>query len=66
MDEYGLRLTKKMRARIDQLKDGDTTYKEVLITPDSASCKTGSDVFSKAHLKFTDTDGGGTPGKTNS
>ena len=36
MDEYGLRLTKKMRTRIDQLKDKDTTYKEVLITPDSA------------------------------
>ena len=39
MDEYGLRLTKKMRARIDQLKDEDTTYKEVLITPDSALVK---------------------------
>ncbi len=36
MDEYGLRLTKKMRARIDKLKDKDTTYKEVLITPNSA------------------------------
>jgi di/tricarboxylate transporter len=35
MDEYGLRLTKKMRARIDRLKDKDTTYKEVLITPNS-------------------------------
>ena len=35
MDEYGLRLTKKMRARIDQLKDKYTTYKEVLITPES-------------------------------
>jgi len=35
MDEYVLRLTKKMRERIDQLKDEDTTYKEVLITPDS-------------------------------
>ena len=39
MDEYGLRLTKKMRARIDQLKDEDTTYKEVLITPDSPLVK---------------------------
>ena len=39
MDEYGLRLTKKMRARIDQLKDADTTYKEVLITPKSALVK---------------------------
>lgn len=35
MDEYILRLTKKMRERIDQLKDEDTTYKEVLIMPDS-------------------------------
>ena len=35
MDEYVLKLTKKMRERIDQLKDEDTTYKEVLITPDS-------------------------------
>ncbi|HJM46781.1 MAG TPA: SLC13 family permease [Candidatus Marinimicrobia bacterium] len=35
MDEYGLRLTTKMRARIDQLKDKYTTYKEVLITPES-------------------------------
>jgi di/tricarboxylate transporter len=35
MDEYLLRLTKKMRKRIDQLKDEDTTYKEVLIIPDS-------------------------------
>ena len=35
MDEYKLRLTKKMRERIDHLKDEDTTYKEVLIMPDS-------------------------------
>ncbi len=35
MDEYGLRLIKKMRVRIDMLKDEDTTFKEVLITPDS-------------------------------
>ena len=39
MDEYGLRLTKKMRARIDLLKDADTTYKEVLITPNSSLLK---------------------------
>jgi di/tricarboxylate transporter len=39
MDEYGLRLTKKMRARIDQLKDKYTTYKEVLITPESKLVK---------------------------
>ncbi|PCJ67491.1 MAG: SLC13 family permease [Bacteroidetes bacterium] len=35
MDEYGLRLTKKMRQRIDQLKDTHTAFKEVLVTPDS-------------------------------
>ena len=35
MDEYVLRLTKKMRKRIDQLKDDGTAFKEVLITPDS-------------------------------
>ena len=39
MDEYGLRLTKKMRERIDQLKDEDTTYKEVLIMPDTPLVK---------------------------
>ncbi|SVE04680.1 uncharacterized protein METZ01_LOCUS457534, partial [marine metagenome] len=31
--------TKKMRERIDQLKDGDTTYKEVLIMPDTPLVK---------------------------
>ena len=35
MNEYGLRLTKLMRQRIDRLKDKHTTFKEVLITPDS-------------------------------
>ena len=35
MDEYGLRLTKLMRERIDRLKDKHTAFKEVLITPDS-------------------------------
>lgn len=35
MDEYGLRLTKIMRQRIDRLKDKHTTFKEVLITPGS-------------------------------
>jgi len=34
MDEYGLRLIKKMRKRIDMLRDEDTTFKEVLVTPD--------------------------------
>ena len=32
--EYGLRFIKKMRERIDKLKDEDTTFKEVLVTPD--------------------------------
>ena len=45
MDEYGLRLTKKMRERIDQLKDEDTTYKEVLITPDSPLVNRGRTYF---------------------
>ncbi len=35
MDEYGLRLTKLMRERIDSLKDEHTAFKEVLIKPDS-------------------------------
>ena len=35
MDEYGLRLTKLMRERIDSLKDKHTAFKEVLIKPDS-------------------------------
>jgi len=35
MDEYTIRFTKKMRERIDKLKDDSTTFKEVLITPGS-------------------------------
>ena len=35
MDEYILRFTKKMRERIDKLKDENTVFKEVLITPGS-------------------------------
>jgi len=35
MDEYNIRLIKKMRDRIDRLKDEDTNYREVLISPDS-------------------------------
>jgi len=35
MDEYTIRFTKKMRERIDKLKDEDTTFKEVLVTPNS-------------------------------
>ena len=45
MDEYGLRLTKKMRKRIDQLKDEDTTYKEVLIMPDTPLVKRNRTYF---------------------
>ena len=35
MDQYKIRFTKQMRKRIDRLKDGNTAFKEVLITPDS-------------------------------
>ena len=35
MDEYSIRFTKKMRERIDSLKDEDTIFKEVVVTPDS-------------------------------
>jgi len=35
MDEYSIRLTKKMRQRIDKLKDENTIFKEVVVTPDS-------------------------------
>ena len=36
MDEYSIRFTKKMRERIDKLKDDNTIFKEVLITPGSS------------------------------
>ena len=35
MDEYSIKLTKKMRQRIDKLKDENTIFKEVVVTPDS-------------------------------
>ena len=35
MDEYMIRFTKKMRERIDKLKDENTIFKEVVVTPDS-------------------------------
>ena len=35
MDEYGLRLTEEMRYRIDSLKDEDTTFIEVVVSPES-------------------------------
>ena len=35
MDEYNIRFTKKMRERIDKLKDENTIFKEVVVTPDS-------------------------------
>jgi di/tricarboxylate transporter len=35
MDEYNIRFTKKMRQRIDKLKDENTIFKEVVVTPDS-------------------------------
>ena len=35
MDEYDLRLTKEMRYRIDSLKDENTTFIEVVVSPES-------------------------------
>ncbi len=35
MDEYEIRLIKKMRERIDKLNDGNISYKEVVISPGS-------------------------------
>jgi len=35
MDEYNIRFTKQMRERIDKLKDENTVFKEVVITPGS-------------------------------
>lgn len=35
MDTYGLKLTKEMRYRIDSLKNEDTTFIEVLVSPES-------------------------------
>ncbi len=47
MDEYGLRLTKIMRQRIDRLKNMYTTFKEVLITPGSLLENQTRDFFHK-------------------
>ncbi len=47
MDEYGLRLTKTMRQRIDRLKDTNTAFKEVLITPGSLLENQNRDFFYK-------------------
>ena len=35
MNEYTIRFTKKMRQRIDKLKNENTIFKEVLVTPES-------------------------------
>ncbi len=35
MDQYGVRLIKTMRERIEMLKDDHTSFKEVLVTPES-------------------------------
>ncbi len=45
MDEYGLKLFKKMRERIDRLKDGNTVYRELLISPDSPLVGRGRTYF---------------------
>ena len=47
MDEYDLRFIKLMRERIDSLKDKHTTFKEVLIKPDSPLENRGRDYFRK-------------------
>ncbi|MFK5972684.1 MAG: SLC13 family permease [Flavobacteriaceae bacterium] len=47
MDEYGLRLTKIMRQRIDLLKDKHTAFKEVLVTPGSPLENQNRDFFYK-------------------
>lgn len=47
MDEYGLRLTKLMRERIDSLKDKHTAFKEVLINPGSPLEKRDGDYLRK-------------------
>ena len=39
MDEYLIRFTKKMRERINKLKDENTIFKEVVVTPDSPLLK---------------------------
>ncbi|MBT3479184.1 MAG: SLC13 family permease [Candidatus Marinimicrobia bacterium] len=36
MDEYNFKLTKEMRFRIDSLKEDDTTFMEVVVTPESS------------------------------
>ncbi|MCF6224373.1 MAG: SLC13 family permease [Flavobacteriaceae bacterium] len=47
MDEYGLRLTKVMRQRIDRLQDPNTAFKEVLITQGSLLENKNRDFFYK-------------------
>ena len=36
MDEYNFKLTKEMRYRIDSQKEDDTTFMEVVVTPESS------------------------------
>lgn len=45
MDEFNLRLTKKMRERIDRLKDENTNFKELLISPNSPLINRGRTYF---------------------
>ncbi len=45
MDEYNLRLSKEMRQRIDNLKESNTTYKEVLVMPNSSLVNRGRTYF---------------------
>ena len=45
MDEYGLKLIKKMRDRIDRLKENNTIYRELLVSPDSPLVGRGRTYF---------------------
>ncbi len=45
MDEYGIRLTEEMRYRIDSLKDDDTAFMEVVVTPESPLVGRGRTYF---------------------
>ena len=45
MDEYGLKLIKKMRERIDRLKENNTIYRELLVSPDSPLVGRGRTYF---------------------
>ena len=45
MDQHGIRLIKKMRERIDKLKDDTTVFREVLVMPNSPLVGNGRTYF---------------------